>query len=685
MESSYRADRVTIGVCYYPEHWPETLWADDFDRMRELGMSHVRMAEFGWTLMEPVEGEFDFSLFDKAVSMAHERGLKVILGTPSACPPAWLTEKYPEVLNASREGVVYRHGMRRHYNYNSPKYRELCARIVRKMAEHYGGNPAVAGWQIDNEFNCEMWDFYSDADHTAFREWAKRRYGSLDALNQAWGAVFWSQTYTDWNQIYLTRPTVSNSPNPHHLLDERRFISDSVISFASMQAEIIRQNASGQWITTNGLFGHLNSHELTAKALDFISYDSYPMFGLMHAGSDTNALADRGVSMSLTTVRSISRNFVIMEQQSGPGGWVNRMHQMSPKPGQVRLWTYQSIGHGADLIVYFRWRTAAFGTEIYWHGINDHHNRPNRRIREVAQISEELAKVGSTIAGTKNVKQALILKSYDNDWDSEFDGWCGSSNSASNDAWLKALQRRHIQLDVAFVESGLTAADLAGYTAVIVPQMSILTEKTADMLRAYVESGGVVVFGNRTGYKNEHGHCLMQPAPGPISDLCSVEVEDYSMVHGDPPTLAGPAIASGSTLTADRFNEILSPTSDTVEVLARYTGDYYDGKPVLTRNRVGSGFAYYYGAAFNQSTAEAVIDVIGLRSAADGWLDIPASVELTVREDAATGRRMHFLLNYLAESAKIGVSGAAADLLGGSHEAGILTLPAYGAAIVERV
>ena len=187
MSKSIKVDRTTLGVCYYPEQWPQTMWADDYRRMREMGLSVVRLAEFAWSIFEPSEGEFSFDLFDSAIALAAEHGVRVILGTPTATPPAWLTSKYPEVLNRTQSGVVYEHGQRRHYNYNAPIYRQLCARIVTKMAEHYGAHQAVIGWQIDNELNCEVNVFYSNADHAAFREWLRGRYGSLDSLNEFLG------------------------------------------------------------------------------------------------------------------------------------------------------------------------------------------------------------------------------------------------------------------------------------------------------------------------------------------------------------------------------------------------------------------------------------------------------------------------------------------------------------------
>ncbi|MBC8080606.1 MAG: beta-galactosidase, partial [Gorillibacterium sp.] len=287
MKQPVASKQFELGVCYYPEHWPESMWADDYRRMRELGFTIIRVAEFAWSLFEPEEGLFAFDKFDRALDLAHTYGLKVILGTPTATPPAWLTQRYPEVLNVSYEGVTFQHGMRRHYNYSSPKYRELCAIITTKMAEHYAAHPAVVGWQIDNELNCEIAEFYSEADHVAFRAWAKAKYGTLDNLNEAWGTIFWSQTYSDWSQVYLPRPTpVHKQPNPHLALDEKRFISDNTISFAKIQSDIIRQIAPQHWITTNGLFSHLDNHQFTDEQLDFMSFDSYPQFSAISGSTD---------------------------------------------------------------------------------------------------------------------------------------------------------------------------------------------------------------------------------------------------------------------------------------------------------------------------------------------------------------------------------------------------------------
>lgn len=217
-KQNFQWEHLSLGTCYYPEHWDKKLWKEDLERMLESGIETIRIAEFAWSKVEPREGEFTYEFFDSFLEAVKETGMKVIFGTPTATPPAWLTDKYPEVLNCRMDGVPFRHGMRRHYNYNSPKYQELSRRIVEKLGSHYAKHPNVIGWQIDNEINCEVNVFYSESDTVAFREFLKDKYHTLDALNDAWGTVFWNQTYTEWEEIYVPRTTIHDTTNPHQTL-----------------------------------------------------------------------------------------------------------------------------------------------------------------------------------------------------------------------------------------------------------------------------------------------------------------------------------------------------------------------------------------------------------------------------------------------------------------------------------
>jgi beta-galactosidase len=374
-----------------------------------------------------------------------------------------------------------------------------------------------------------------------------------------------------------------------------------------------------------------------------------------------------------------------MEQQSGPGGWTNRLAQPSPKPGQMRLWTYQSIAHGADMVLYFRWRTATIGTEIYWHGINDYHNQPNRRVAEAAQIGREIAAIGRRVVATQTVAQVAILNDYDNEWDGELDGWHGPYARQSTQALFAALQFQHIPVDSLQLRVMTSQHELSRYAVILYPHPTIMTDATAALLTAYVQAGGTLVFGARTGYKDPTGQCYMRPFPGPVAELCGITVADFTRIgpNESAPTLRWPD-SSGPAITADAFNDILHVEAASAEVVAEYAGGYYAGAPALVRNRVGQGSAYYYGAVFNLEAATALIAQLGLTSPVAGWLDLPQPIELCIREDTATGERLIFLLNYSHAAQTITLGKQATNLLTNESIQGSVVLAAFDVCILAE-
>lgn len=686
MEKSIHFEKITLGVCYYPEHWPENMWENDLERMKEHGIELVRIAEFAWNKFEPEEGRYTFDYFDRFLELAEQKGMKVIFCTPTATPPAWLTHIYPEVLNANLQGTLFRHGLRRHYNYNSPVYRDFTKRIVEKLAAHYCNHPAIIGWQIDNELNCEINEFYSESDHRAFRAAMKKKFGTLEALNEAMGTVFWNQTYTSWDEVFLTRPTVHHVGNPHMALEEKRFFSESTISYCKLQSDILRKYLpEGIFITTNGVFNHVDSHRMTDSALDFITYDSYPNFAYGE-GSDPKRpgnLNDRKWSWNHTKVRSISPNYGVMEQQSGPGGWDSRMMQPSPKPGQMRLWTFQSIAHGADFISYFRWRTSWIGTEIYWHGLNDYSNEPNRRLAELESIHQDIRKIAH-IAQSKYKATVAFVKDYDNEWDGEQDKWHGLLDSYSDDGWFTAAQLTHTPMDFIFLQDSeknkTTLDDLKKYELIIYPHPAILTKGTAELLKSYVANGGKLIMGARTGYKDEYGRCPMKPMPGFAASLCGVKVIDFTNLGpGDEEVFAD---WDGEEIDAPVFNEVLEAI-DGARVLAAFKGDYYDGQPALIANDIGKGTTYYFGAGFSAKTAQTFLRKVGLGSPYENQIKIPEEVELAIRSKHNTDYM--FLLNYKPYAVKVEIKKPMMDLITGKNVSGIIELEKYGVMVLKAL
>ena len=669
---------MVLGTCYYPEHWPESMWKDDLQRMLDTGIEVIRIAEFAWNLTEPEEGVFTYDFFDRFLDLCDETGMKVIFGTPTATPPAWLTEKYPEVLNVDIDGKTYRHGARRHYNYNAPVYRALTERIVTKLAAHYAPRKCIIGWQIDNELNCETAEFHSEADSAAFRLFLRDKYHTLDALNKAWGTVFWNQTYTSWEQLHVPRKTVSYSTNPHEVLDYIRFVSFSARSFCRLQCDIIRKYLKpGDFITTNGMFGHLDNHQMVKESLDFYTYDSYPNFAYcLDMYKDADALKDRRWSRNLMEVRSICPIFGIMEQQSGANGWNTRMEAPTPRPGQLTLWTLQSVAHGADFISYFRWRTATMGTEIYWHGILDYSGRENRRIAEVRDVHEKMRKL-APVAGKKYQAKVALLKDYDNEWDAELDRWHNRVSWQSESSLFAAAQHSHTPLDVVYLDHA-SAEQLSAYSLLFAPHLSLMTPERAAQLTAYVENGGTLVLSCRTAYKDVTGQCVMDKLPGLLRDLTGADVPEYSFIAPD----AGKVTVQWGedAFEASVFTDLVEPLEGSVRE-AVYTSDYYAGSGALVSRKVGKGTVYYYGSAFNEDSARLFLRKLGAANPFGDALVLPETCELAVRGDQE--KQYAFVLNYLKTPAQITVRHPMKDLLTGETLQGECTLPGYGAVVLE--
>ena len=672
-------EKLVLGTCYYPEHWPEDMWENDLRRMLENGIEVIRIAEFAWSKTEPVEGHFTFDFFDRFLDLCDWHGMKVIFGTPTATPPAWLTEKYPEVLNANIEGIPYRHGARRHYNYNSLVYQTLSARIVRVLAEHYAKRECIIGWQIDNELNCEREWFYSEADSAAFRIYLRDRYENLDKLNEAWGTVFWNQTYTAWDEIHVPRKTISDSTNPHEVLDYIRFISASARQFCKMQSDILKQYIKpGDFITTNGMFANLDNHQMTAESLDFYTYDSYPNFAycLDAYRDDPRDLKDRRWSRNLTEVRSISKRFGIMEQQSGANGWNTRMEAPTPRPGQMTLWTMQSIAHGADYVSYFRWRTSTIGTEIYWHGILDYSGRENRRIAELRQIHAALAKM-QELAGSRYEAKVGLVKDYDNVFDARVDKWHERIDWASETAIFSACQRTHTPLDYVYLDH-TTPEEMAGYSVLFYPHPALMNAERAELLRRYVEQGGTLVLGCRSAYKDMNGRCVMDNLPGLLSDLTQADVTEYSFIAPD----AGRVVIdwNGTELEASIFTDLVDAVGSG-RLEGTYASDYYAGSGALVSNRVGDGTVYYYGTAFSEQAARVFLEKLGVAEPCKEAILVPESCELAIRTNG--WNRYLFVLNYLNKPAAVQLRRTMVNLSTGEEISGRVEIPGYGTLVLK--
>ncbi|NLI01259.1 MAG: beta-galactosidase [Chthonomonadales bacterium] len=664
--SFQREPPMRVGVDYYPEHWPEERWPVDARLMREAGLSVVRLAEFAWCRMEPQEGRYTFDWLERAIAILHSEGIQVVLGTPTATPPAWLHERYPELYPADPRGYRKGFGTRLQRCLGNEVMRSYSRRITEAMVRRFADNPAVIGWQTDNEFEANL--CYCDDCARRFREWLRRKYGTLEALNATWGTVFWSQEYSGWSQIPLPwEARCGQSHNPSLWLDYRRFASETTVAFQRDQIEIIRRLAPNHFVTHNfmGLHDSMDYVAL-AEDLDFVSWDNYPG-GHWHP--------DRDPAMAHDVMRGIKeKNFWIMEEQCGIPGW-ERMG-MRPAPGQIRMWAWQAIAHGADAVLFFRWRSCLYGTEQYWHGILNHDGIPRQRYHEIAGFASEVARLSEELDGSIVKSRVAILNSYEQNWALQIQphidglGWWDQVRRFDN-----ALGRRALGGDIVPITT-----DLASFQAVFVPSWYILTDEDAQRLAAYVKDGGTLVLNPRTGVKHADNTCRVEPLPGPLAEVAGIEVDDYSPIYPacpSPATTEGNGegegylirMADGREFAAKVWADYL--TLKGAEAVATWEQGHFPGAPVVTRNSYGKGTCYYLGTIGEAEFYEAIVAIVVDELALPPLEGIPLGVDVRVRRKGE--ERYVFFINQTGEDQWVPLPPIVETLLGpsGTKEAAL--------------
>ncbi|WP_232842925.1 beta-galactosidase [Allopontixanthobacter confluentis] len=511
--------QMRLGVCYYPEHWPRDLWDDDARRMADAGITRVRIGEFAWSRLEPQPGQFDWQWLDDAIAVLARHGHGIILGTPTATPPKWLVDRMPDMLACDEGGAVRKFGSRRHYCFSHDGYRQECARITMAMAQRYGHNPAIAAWQTDNEYGCHDTVLsYSDAAREAFCIWLAARYGTVAALNAAWGNVFWSMEYASFDEVDLPNLTVTEA-NPAHWLAFRRFSSDQVLSFDRIQTDILRELSPGRDVVHNamGFFTDYDHHAL-GQQLDALGWDSYPL-GFLEmfpfSAADKLAYARQGqpdiAAFLHDLYRGCARNgrWWVLEQQPGPVNWAR--HNPAPLPGMVRLWTLEAMAHGAELTSYFRWRQAPFAQEQMHAGLLRPDSAPAPALAEVTQVSADIARLGPTGEGAARV---AIVFAYLSEWVTQTQPQ-GEGASALWAAFNCYRAARKLGLNVDIIRPG---APLDAYGLVILPCQPIVEDNFARQLQGFT---GQIIIGPRSGSKTDEFSIPDNLAPGPLQSVFS--------------------------------------------------------------------------------------------------------------------------------------------------------------------
>ncbi|MFM5884423.1 MAG: beta-galactosidase [Novosphingobium sp.] len=513
---------MRLGTCYYPEHWPEDMWPQDAARMVEAGLSRVRIGEFAWSRIEPEPGRFDWDWLDRAIAVLGQAGLGVILGTPTATPPKWLVDRMPEMIALDEQGKPRRFGSRRHYCFSHGGYRAEATRITRAMAERYGTHPAVIAWQTDNEYGChDSAISFSEAARDGFRTWLAARYGTIAALNQAWGNVFWSMEYRSFAEVELPNLTVTEA-NPAHWLAFRRYSSDQVVAFNRAQVEILRALAPGRDVMHNfmGFFTQFDHHDLAAD-LDVAGWDSYPLGFLdsfRFSAPDKLAYARQGHPDIAAFHHDLYRGcrpdgrWWVIEQQPGPVNW--SAHNPAPLPGMVRLWTLEAMAHGAELVSYFRWRQFPQAQEQNHAGLLRPDSSKAPGLDEARAAAADIARLGP--AGEAPCTVALVF-AYDAEWITAIQPQ-GRGFSALWAAFDCYSALRRLGLDIDIVPPGRS---LDGYALCVVPCLPHVPDGLVEDLAQFA---GQIVIGPRSGSRSADFAIPDGLAPGVLRGLLPLQV-----------------------------------------------------------------------------------------------------------------------------------------------------------------
>lgn len=639
---------MRLGVCYYPEHWPESWWADDARRMAEMGLTRVRIGEFAWSRIEPRPGEYDWDWLDRAVETLHGAGLGIIMGTPTATPPKWVVDRMPDMIAHDVDGRPRGFGSRRHYCFSHQGYRAEAARIVTAMAERYGDHPAVVAWQTDNEYGChDSAVSYSPAARDAFRYWLAARYGEVSALNRAWGNVFWSMEYRSFAEIDLPNLTVTEA-NPAHWLDFRRFSSDQVVTFNRMQVEILRDASPGRDIVHNfmGFFTQFDHHAV-GDDLDVASWDSYPLGFLEQfwfSEEEKQTYLRQGhpdiAAFHHDLYRGCQREgrWWVMEQQPGPVNWAR--FNPAPLPGMVRLWTLEAMAHGAELVSYFRWRQAPFAQEQMHAGLLRPDHVDDVGAHEARQAVKDIAAIGAVGAPPRSV---ALLFDYQSDWATDIQPQ-GKGFSALRAAfeYYSALRQSGLDVDIVAPES-----DLSGYSMVVIPCMPIIPDGLVDRLRSFA---GPVLIGPRSGSKTADFSIPANLPPGDLQSLLPIKVVRVESLR-DGVSLDGDGFA------VHRWFEMVESDS-APEITLK------DGRAVLYRHGAVRYLATWPDTALLKMIFTGMAGEAGLKVQR-----LPEAVRLRRAGDTC------FAFNYGAESVELPVAPSGGFLLGGG------ALPPAGVAV----
>ncbi|MEV6299963.1 beta-galactosidase [Actinoplanes sp. NPDC051861] len=612
------AARLEFGADYNPDQWPREVWDDDVRAMREAGVTIVSLAIFSWARLEPRDGEYDFAWLDEVMDLLHTGGISVDLATATASPPPWLTAKHPEILPVNREGATVWPGARQHWRPTSPVFREHALRLVRALATRYAGHPALAAWHVNNELGCHnVYDFSDDAA-VAFRDWLRARYGTVEALNHAWGTAFWSQRYDSFAEVLPPRIAASH-PNPTQQLDFRRFSSDALKEHLRAERTVLRELTPDVPVTTNFMvmsgMNPMNYADWAAE-VDFVANDHYVIPG-------PQARDELSFSANLTGNLAGGRPWFLMEHSTSAVNW--QPVNLAKKPGEMARDSLTHVAHGADAVCFFQWRQSRAGAEKYHSAMLPHAGTGSALFRSVTDLGKRLRDLAPVAGSERTPADVGIVFDWESWWVSEHDSHPTDRLRYHREAldWYTALLNNGVRTDVV-----PTGGPLERYRVLIAPILHVVPEALAERLRAYVAGGGHLITTYFSGIVDENDHVWLGGYPGALRDLLGIRIEEFA------PLLDAESVELDNGTTGTLWTDRIDITGE-VEVLARYTSGEYTDRAAITRRPVGAGSAAYVSTRLGPegltSLVPALLGPAGVVSELPEALR--GAVELTIRGD----------------------------------------------------
>lgn len=657
---------MAYGGDYNPEQWPEEIWQEDVRLMGEAGVNLVSLGIFAWARLEPQPGQYDFAWLDRIMDLLHAHHIRVDLATATASPPPWLAKLYPESLPVNAEGTMLWPGSRQQYCPSSPAYRKAAQALVSRLAERYKDHPALVLWHINNEYACHLSECFCDESARDFRRWLQQHYGNLSALNTAWATAFWSQQYSDWDEINPPRaaPTYQN---PTQQLDWRRFCSDALLACFELERAILKDFTPDVPITTNfmHLFKPLNYWQWAARE-DLVSIDMYP--------DPVDPQAHVYAALNYDLMRSLGggRPWLLMEQAPSQVNW--RPYNLVKLPGQMRLWSHQALARGSAGVMFFQWRASKAGSEKFHSGMVPHAGTESRTWREIVALGHELRQLDAVLPTRVRADVAIVF-----DWES----WWALELDSKPSVDLRLIEQLRTYYDPLFqrnitVDFVPPGADLQSYRLVLVPNLYLVQDAAAQVLKDYVAGGGTLVMSLFSGIVDEHDHIRLGGYPAPFRTLLGLRIEEFAPYASDQCNEL--RTDDGATFKCDLWSDSIN--LEGAVPIAEYADGFLSSYPAVTRHAFGQGAAYYVGTRPAEAGMVWVLD----RACGDADIapaaTVPEGIEAVRREYGST--TLLYLLNHGHTSVEIAVEGPAHDLITGQDVGRTITLGPQDVAILTN-